>query len=577
MREAGRFGYSGAVISPQSLLRPAPAGLYCPPGDFYIDPVRPVARAVITHGHADHARAGHGAVLATLETLAIMEARYGAGFAQASAPLDYGAPIARDGVEVSLVPAGHVLGSAQVVVRWKGLTMVVSGDYKRRRDPTCAAFEPVPCDVFITEATFALPVFRHPPDGEEIAKLLASVGQFPERSHVLGAYALGKAQRLLCLLREAGWDRPIYVHGALEGLNGLYRRFGVDLGPLAAATVAANGGLAGEIIIAPPSALTTPWMRRFADPVSCFASGWMRIRARARQRGIELPLVISDHADWDELTATIAELRPAQVWITHGREEALARWCALEGISAQSLDLVGYDEESGRPGPEQRRGTAVPRQKLLGDIHRVPSPPSNPIEAQFSGRTMIRGRSEALVLRRRRLRVASAGPSEVHVPRAREDDFAYFEIENLGEAVRYYRDEGYVVLRNLIAPEYCDRVRAQFESVGRYARTPILRQKNMRYERNRLTPEGFLDNPIFNVQDLNTKAFGPFKAPALDILTHARVAQVTEAILGGPPKVVQSMFFEAAAGTWAHQDSYYQGQLRRTGRDDCGLVRARGH
>ncbi len=264
----------------------------------------------------------------------------------ASAPLDYGAPIARDGVEVSLVPAGHVLGSAQVVVRWKGLTIVVSGDYKRRRDPTCAAFEPVPCDVFITEATFALPVFRHPPDGEEIAKLLASVGQFPERSHVLGAYALGKAQRLLCLLREAGWDRPIYVHGALEGLNGLYRRFGVDLGPLAAATVAAKGGLAGEIIIAPPSALTTPWMRRFADPVSCFASGWMRIRARARQRGLSFPGHLRScrlgRTDRDDRRTG----RPAQVWITHGREEALARWCALEGISAQSLDLVGYDEES---------------------------------------------------------------------------------------------------------------------------------------------------------------------------------------------------------------------------------------
>jgi putative mRNA 3-end processing factor len=286
-----------------------------------------------------------GVAVATRETLAIMGARYGEGFAGSTHPLAYGETVSRDDVEVTLAPAGHVLGSAQAVVRWRGLTMVVSGDYKRRRDPTCAPFEPVPCDVFVTEATFGLPVFRHPPDRGEIVRLLDSVAQFSERCHVVGAYTLGKAQRVIRLLREAGWDAPIFVHGALERLNALYESFGVDLGPLAPATGAAKAALAGQIIVAPPSALATPWARRFPDPVDAFASGWMRIRARARQQGVELPLIISDHADWDELTGTLEELRPGEVWITHGREEALARWCALAGLPARALALVGYEDE----------------------------------------------------------------------------------------------------------------------------------------------------------------------------------------------------------------------------------------
>ena len=334
------------MIRPQDLLCPRPEGLYCPPGDFYIDPVRPVARAVITHGHADHARAGHDAVLATPETLDIMAERYGVNFAASRQAAPYGQAIDRDGVQVTLVPAGHVLGSAQAVVRWKGLTMVVSGDYKRRRDPTCPAFEPQPCDVFITEATFGLPVFRHPDDRDEIARLLRSVAQFPERSHLVGAYALGKAQRIIRLLREGGWDKTIYVHGALERLNALYGRHGIDLGPIEPATSEAKkGNFAGHIVIAPPSATQDRWSRRFPDPVLAFASGWMQVRARARQRGVELPLVISDHADWDELTATVDELRPGELWITHGREEALARWAELHGVPARALALVGYEEE----------------------------------------------------------------------------------------------------------------------------------------------------------------------------------------------------------------------------------------
>ncbi len=337
------------MLKPEQLLCPKPEGLYCAPGDFYIDPVRPVDRAVITHGHADHARSGHGTVVATPETLDIMAVRYGEDFAAARAPVAYGQTLSRDGVDVTLVPAGHVLGSAQAVVRWRGLTIVVSGDYKRRADPTCAPFEPVPCDVFVTEATFGLPVFRHPPSEHEIAKLTRSLAQFPERAHLVGAYALGKAQRVIAELRRAGHDRTIYVHGALLKLNALYARRGVDLGPLAPATEEGRrvkgGELAGEVAIAPPSAVQDRWARRFADPVPAFASGWMTVRARARQRGVELPLVISDHADWDELCATVTELRPGEVWVTHGREEALVRWCELNGLAARALRLVGYDDD----------------------------------------------------------------------------------------------------------------------------------------------------------------------------------------------------------------------------------------
>jgi putative mRNA 3-end processing factor len=337
------------VLKPESLLCPRPEGLYCPPGDFFIDPVRPVARAVITHGHADHARAGHGLVVATAATADIMGVRYGEDFAGSVQALAYGEAINRDGVEVSLVPAGHILGSAQAVVRWKGMSIVVSGDYKRRRDPTCAAFEPVLCDVFVSEATFGLPVFRNPPDAEEIGKLLKSVEQFPGRTHLVGAYALGKAQRIVCLLREAGYERTIYVHGAMERLNALYERHGVALGSLAPATAEGGSDLAGEIVVAPPSAIADRWARRFADPVSAFASGWMRVRARARQGGIELPLIISDHADWDELTGTVAQLHPEQLWITHGREDALERWAEMQGVRAKALSLVGYEDEDADP------------------------------------------------------------------------------------------------------------------------------------------------------------------------------------------------------------------------------------
>lgn len=334
-------------MRPEDLLRPTPQGLCCPPGDFHIDPVRPVARALITHGHADHARAGHGHVLATQETLDIMRLRYGDDFAASTQAIRFGETMTINGVNVRFHPAGHVLGSAQIAVEQNGMRIVVSGDYKRQADPTCQGFEPVSCDVFITEATFALPVFRHPDAAHQIALLMKSVSQFPERCHIVGAYALGKAQRVISLIRQAGYDRPIYIHGALQKLCEYYQSQGIDLGELQPATLEDGDtrDFAGAIVIGPPSAFVDRWARRFPDPLACFASGWMRIRQRTKQQGVELPLIISDHCDWDELTETIREIGPSQVWVTHGREEALVRWCTLSGIPARPLHLVGYEDE----------------------------------------------------------------------------------------------------------------------------------------------------------------------------------------------------------------------------------------
>jgi putative mRNA 3-end processing factor len=342
-------------MRPHELLIPTPAGLHCPLADVYIDPVRPVARALITHGHADHARAGHGAVLATADTLAIMAARYGEGFCQTRQVAALGEPVQLGEVTVTYHPAGHVLGSAQIAVEARGLRIVASGDYKRAPDLTCQPFEPVACDVFITEATFGLPVFRHPPTMGEVRKLLASLTAFPERAHLVGAYALGKAQRLIALLREAGYGRPIFVHGAMEKLIGVYEACGVPMGDIRKVAAAERKALAGEIILCPPSAIQDLWARRFPDPVTAFASGWMRVRARARQKGVELPLIVSDHADWDDLCATIREVGAGEVWVTHGQEDALVRWCELQGIRARPLRLAGYGDDGeveGEPAPD---------------------------------------------------------------------------------------------------------------------------------------------------------------------------------------------------------------------------------
>jgi putative mRNA 3-end processing factor len=336
MTEAGAF---------ENWLRPEAAGLYCVPGGFYIDPHQPVDRAVITHGHADHARQGHAHVLATAETIAVMKLRMGETCAAQFQAAPLGEPIVIGGVEVRLVPAGHILGSAQIVMDYRGRRAVVSGDYKRHGDPTCRPFELVRCDLFVTEATFGLPVFRHAPVMGEIGTLLASVALFPDRTHVLGVYSLGKCQRLIALLRAAGYHKPIWLHRALKSVSDLYVALGIDLGDIR------NIGCsdtkhAGDIVMCPPSALADTWSRQVTDPVVAFASGWMRVRDRARQRGCELPLIISDHCDWPELVQSIAETGAEEIWVTHGREDALIHQIGLMGRRGRALALVGRADEA---------------------------------------------------------------------------------------------------------------------------------------------------------------------------------------------------------------------------------------
>jgi len=325
-------------------ISPQPEGIYLPTADCWIDPSRAVARALVTHGHADHARGGHEKVWATIETLAIMALR--CGVAEGSMAVPYRDPIdIGGGIRASWHPAGHVLGSAQILLERGGERVVVTGDYKRRPDPTCAPFEPVACDVLVTEATFGLPVFIHPPIGEEIAKLLDALAANPHRCVLVGAYALGKAQRVIAELRAAGHSDTIYLHGALIRMCELYADHGLELGRLAQVADVPREALHGAIVLAPPSALNDRWSRRLPNPITAMASGWMRVRQRAVQRNVELPLIISDHCDWQELTDTIRELRPAETWITHGHEEALLHWCGLHQIKARALELVGREEE----------------------------------------------------------------------------------------------------------------------------------------------------------------------------------------------------------------------------------------
>ncbi len=330
---------------PATWLYPTPNGLYCEPGGFYVDPVRPVDRAVITHGHADHARPGNAHVLATPETLSIMQVRYGERAGGSLQAVEPGGIVTINGVDVSVAPAGHILGAAQVILDWKGYRAVVSGDYKRAGDPTCAPFEVVKCDLFITEATFGLPVFRHEDAGIEARRLVASLAATPERTHLLGTYGLGKCQRMISLIRQAGYDRPIWLHGALQGLCDYYEAQGIALGDLRPVAGEDKQTLKGELVMCPPSALADRWSRRMADPLTAFASGWMRVRGRARQRGVELPLIVSDHADWPELIQTIRDVEAGEIWVTHGREDALLHQISLMGLKGRALALVGFEDE----------------------------------------------------------------------------------------------------------------------------------------------------------------------------------------------------------------------------------------
>jgi len=265
-----------------------------------------------------------------------MGAKRAGGVQQA---LAYGDTVSVGDVRVWLRPAGHVLGSAQIAMEYRGSRAVVSGDYKRAPDPTCAPFEPIPCDVFVTEATFGLPVFQHPQAEGEIGRLSNSIALFPDRTHVVGCYSLGKCQRLIALLRRAGWDAPIWLHPALMAMCSVYEACGLALGDLR--PIASARDLAGAIVLAPPG-FAVPSAPK---PVVVAASGWMRVRARAKSSGAELPLIISDHADWNELNRTIDDTGAPEVWITHGWEAPLIHAAGLRGIRGRALRSIGYGDE----------------------------------------------------------------------------------------------------------------------------------------------------------------------------------------------------------------------------------------
>lgn len=320
------------------LLTVTPQGLYCAAGDFYVDPWQPVARAVITHAHADHAPAGHGHVLCASGTEGLLRLRMGAGAAIDTLAYHVGEWIG--GVRLSLHPAGHVLGSAQVRIEAEDEVWVVTGDYKRQPDPTCEPFEPVACDVLVTEATFGLPVFRWDPPEQVMGEILgwlqanAAVG----KTSVLFCYPLGKAQRLLAELRHH-LDRPVYVHGAIEAVNEVYRAAGVRLADTVKVVELERGKrLGGELVLAPLSARGTPWMKRLGEVSTAFASGFMRVRGNRRRRSFDRGFALSDHADWPALLATVAESGARRVWVTHGYALPLARYLRERGVDATTLE-----------------------------------------------------------------------------------------------------------------------------------------------------------------------------------------------------------------------------------------------
>jgi putative mRNA 3-end processing factor len=318
------------------LLRLTGHGLYCEAGDFFVDPWQPVDRAVITHAHADHARWGSRRYLGSREGEGVLRTRMGADASIRT--LEYGEALDVRGVRVSLHPAGHILGSAQVRVEHRGEVWVVSGDYKTEPDATCTPFEPVRCHTFITESTFGLPIYRWPPQAEVFGQVNAwwRANAAAGRASVLFGYALGKAQRLL-----AGLDAsvgPVYTHGAVEKLTGDYRAAGVPLPPTLPVSAAPRGtDFAGAMVVAPPSAAGTPWMRRFGAASTAFASGWMRIRGARRRRATDRGFVLSDHVDWPALLASVEATGAERVWVTHGYREPVVRWLREHGLEAEAV------------------------------------------------------------------------------------------------------------------------------------------------------------------------------------------------------------------------------------------------
>ena len=323
-----------------ALIQPDDTGLHCPAGPFHIDPWRPARTAVITHAHADHARAGSDQFYAAEPCVPLLQRRLGTAARVHGVPS--GESIRIGGARISFHPAGHILGSAQVRIEAGGEVWVVTGDYKRDADPTCAAFEPVRCDVLITEATFALPIYRWP-DPAVVAKEIHDWWQANRahgRTSVLFCYALGKAQRVLAELQRHT-SEPVRVHGAVEPLTALYRRAGIEMLPTRLLEERRRGDdHAGDLIIAPPGAGGTPWMKRFADASTGFCSGWMQVRGNRRRRGYDRGFVLSDHADWPGLIETIRESGAKRVLATHGHSDALVQYLVERNIDAAALSTT---------------------------------------------------------------------------------------------------------------------------------------------------------------------------------------------------------------------------------------------
>jgi putative mRNA 3-end processing factor len=332
------------------LLTTSPAGFYCEAGGFHIDPWRAVDRAVLTHAHSDHCRPGSKSYLIATRGLAVTRARLGINADLQT--LDYGAPLDINGVRVSVHPAGHVLGSAQVRLEHRGQVVVVSGDYKRQIDPTCEPFELVPCHHFITEATFGLPVYRW----DEPAQVFDQINRWwrgnavEGRTSVIFAYSLGKSQRLL-----AGVDRtigPLLTHGAVERLVNAYRKTGVSMPATRNPTKADKAELKSGLVIAPGSTAGSPWMKRFGDYSSASASGWMCVRGQRRRGGLDRGFVLSDHADWNDLIQTIKQTGAETVGVTHGFIAPLTRYLTEIGLNAYAVETRFAGDRAEEPDDE---------------------------------------------------------------------------------------------------------------------------------------------------------------------------------------------------------------------------------
>ena len=329
-------------MKPVDLIQVEEQGLYCPQGQFYIDPWRPVERAVITHAHSDHSRSGSKEYWATSQSVPIMKHRLGADIHVNGC--EFGQKIKMGDTWVSFHSAGHILGSAQIRIEHRGRVCVISGDYKRTADPSCDPFEVVPCDSFVSEATFALPVYKWETGAVTAKKILDWWQGDLERPSIVFCYALGKAQRILSELKKLT-DQTVYLHGAVATLTDIYRAQGILMLPTRLVTEAEKGyAFKGDLILAPPSGHRSPWMKRFKDPQTAFASGWMQIRGARRRRGYEKGFNLSDHADWNELNQTIEQTTAKEVFLTHGRTDVLARYLREKSIDVRLFKTDYVDE-----------------------------------------------------------------------------------------------------------------------------------------------------------------------------------------------------------------------------------------